>query len=136
MVRRTWLVYGPPEEHQKLTNGPDFVDWTINRDASFGDFVLFYLRAPISGIAASGRVSTQQRREKWAEDWSPAMPFAAKIEVITAYDLPIGYREMKKDPVCWKWGLVRSQMQSATGPQLVPRNIVEHLIDKFGLELE
>jgi hypothetical protein len=138
MTRRAWLVYGPPEDKDLLVLGDEEdVQWTIHRDAVVGDDVLFYLKSPVSAIVASGRLLTPPSKEKWAEKWSTVMPYGATIKVTTVYEPPIEFRELSCDDELFNfWGLVRAQMQSATGPQLVLPSILDRLKERHGLDLE
>lgn len=131
-MARVWLVYGPPHCLAELRDGKKGaerrVNWTIHKDAKIGDGVLFYLKAPVCAIVASGCIVTKPQHEDWTESFSRAMPFASMMHVEAIYDPPIGYREMVEDEFLYEnWGLLRSQMQSGYGPQAVPPVIIERL---------
>jgi hypothetical protein len=140
-MSRIWLVYGPAYCLAELWEGSDNPNddgwWTIHRDAQIGDGVLFYLKSPICGIVASGRVVSKPKRDRKAEHWSRVMPYGCSIEVDRKYDPPIGYHKMVQDAILHKnWGVLRAQMQSATGPQLVPSIVIERLMKKYELVIE
>lgn len=133
-----WLVYGPAHCLAGLCDedAEPTTDWTIHKDARVGDFVLFYLKAPLCAIVASGRIVTSPKYEAWAEEWSRTMPYAATMEIDAVYNPPIGYRQMVKDRYLFnEWGLLRSQMQSGIGPQIVPDSVIDRLTKVYDLSL-
>ncbi len=138
MSRRVWLVYGPPEEEEFLITGAgEEVRWTIHRDAVVGDDVLFYLRAPVSAIMAIGTILTKPKKSPWAEKWSKVMPYGAQMRVTKPCAPRIEFRQMADDEELSKaWGLVRAQMQSTNGPQIVLPSILTLLRDNHGLEMD
>ncbi|MDB4650138.1 EVE domain-containing protein [Pirellulaceae bacterium] len=126
---KTWLVYGSDYHYEVLSDEDvDFVNWTIHKDSQIGDWVYFYLRSPICAIVASGRVISQPKVDRKASQFSSVMPYFCDIEIYNLFDPPLTYHDMYNDTFIYDgWSLVRSQMQSSTGPQQIPYSILRHL---------
>ena len=132
---RTWLIYGRDYGYEQLLDDDlESISWTIHKDAEIGDWVYFYITAPISAIVGSGRVASRPLASHDAEQFSSVMPYFANIELYNLFENPLTYYQMYDDPFIYdRWSLVHSQMQSSRGPQQVPYSVLKHMDEVYDL---
>ncbi len=97
--------------------------WTVNRKATTGDRILFYSRAPISGIIAIGTVTGSEQEDAATYNRHGVM---MKVRVDRLIEPPLSLARLKNRLPAWGWP------RSPIAPARVPDEILPGLLDLLG----